>query len=41
MEIQSYINVEQLSLISHKLIKRHAELENHAKHFQRIIKSRN
>jgi len=35
MEIQSYINVE-LSVIEHKLIKRHAELENHAKHFQVI-----
>jgi len=36
MEIQSYINVE-LSVIQHKLLKRHTELENHAKHFQVII----
>jgi len=35
MEIQSYINVE-LSMIQHKLLKRHTELKNHAKHFQVI-----
>jgi len=34
-EIQSYINVE-FSVVQHKLIKRHAELENQAKYFQVI-----
>jgi len=34
MKILSYINVEQLSMIQLKLIKRSAELENHANHFQ-------
>jgi len=41
MELLSYINEEQFLMIQQKIIKREAELKNHAKHFQQIIKSRN
>jgi len=39
MELLSYINKEQFLMIQHKIIKHRAKLENHTKHFQRIIKS--
>jgi len=38
MEFLSYINEEQFLMIQHKIRKHRIELENHAKHFQQIIK---
>jgi len=35
--IKEYLNVEQLSMIQRKIIRRHLEIKKHIEHFQDII----